>query len=61
MGGSNEVADDMIPVVTLLEESMVNEPSGVVELKVTLMDGEKNDDDNIIVESEVTLELPSGP
>ena len=61
MGGSNEVADDMIPVVTLLEESMVDEPSGVVELKVTLMDGEKNDDDNIIVESEVTLELPSGP
>lgn len=61
MGGSNEVADDMIPVVTLLEENMVDEPSGVVELKVTLMDGEKNDDDNIIVESEVTLELPSGP
>ena len=61
MGGSNEVADDMIPVVTLLEESMVDEPSGVVELKVTLMDGEKNDDDNIIVESKVTLELPSGP
>ena len=61
MGGSNEVADDMIPVVTLLEKNVVDEPSGVVELKVTLMDGEKNDDDNIIVESEVTLELPSGP